>query len=276
MKDNNMTEDPKIWFAAHDTRLSGPDGIHSHNAEANLIDTAMGLSGNTVISVAALAGEQSKEIMAADKKAGELYKELGPANEAFLQAFTDSPTTGMASLLDIARIRANFEPARGEDSVGAFNQYMHGVGSCPFLSLARNNSKSIDRKYPDPDEIVAEIAQELSVDSADLSSRINPVIPKPGDPAANVDIYIMRLSGKNTPDFLVNACTASILCKKEKKKRSKDSTDTATYGLAYKGFMLYFSMNPGVWDRPTAERIASNHFTTIPQWIINCSTASPL
>lgn len=274
-----MTDNINTWFAAHNPDLSGPKGIHGTASNADIINAAMGFSGNRVISMASLTGEDTQQALSADKKADALYKTDGAAAAGFIAAFAEAPTTGLATLLDMARLRGNFAPADGKDALSSFNQYMQGVGSCPFLNLSRNNSSKYTKELTSQTDLSECIIDTLSYDSKALEKQIMLAIPTEQAQTVKLDIYIMRLTAGTQPTFQVNAAAMSITYKREKKKShdrtktddSKKDNYTDNYNLSSNGYMLLFSMQPGVWGKSVAQKVASQHFCTIEDWVRNSS-----
>lgn len=272
-----MANQLQNWVEAHDPRFSGPEGIHVAAETAVAINKAQGLVAAKSIAKTVLDGPDAAAAAAADEEVAKLYKESGPSGQVFIAAFGNAPVTGAATMLDMARTRANFDPATGNDSLAAFNAYIQSCGQIPIFTLASNKSGSINKTFPTMGDTLDAITDMLFASSSmsrreknTFSDRVEKAVQMAGsDGTVDLTLYVTELVAGTSIQFLVSGAKLSLNIATEKSilhERGKRFT------LSGNNYHLVFEMLTGEWNADLAATVAAKHFATIDQWAKSSSS----
>jgi hypothetical protein len=263
-----MSEQIHAWLATHkpvSTSYKQFTKVPDANEMANC---TTGVNRSNVISIARLAGDAQESVLAADEALNALYLSEGAQSQAFIEAFAKASTTAVATILDMARLRASFDPSTGNDSLTSFNAYMASVGAFPLLTHDKANSGKLEKSFDHLPDLLTELQTLMGYDDEQFISQLSAAIPTKIDETAKLDIYLMQLSSNTPTQFVVSAATVTFTTtKKEKRNHRASKSDCIEYRLLCSHYNLAFTLEDSLWNDSWAKKISEHHFATIDQWI---------
>ncbi|MDM5233583.1 hypothetical protein [Lysinibacillus pakistanensis] len=147
----NLDLKMESWLALNDISLH-------QNLEPVAIKLAP--SDQTVVSQGIFVGSQLSEARIADNQVQQALQNFGRYSSAVKEAAKVAPTTGLTTILDIARIVSNFNPALPNDknNVPAYEKYVSKILQNPLIHLLNSSLKSFKRRTSDWNEVIDQIA----------------------------------------------------------------------------------------------------------------------
>ncbi len=147
------------WLKAHD-----PKGPHTLRA-------TLATSTERAAAAAVVAGPNAaKDVAASATLASTATTDAPHARDDF----KNYPMDGCTSLLNMARVKANFNPSLGMTAanVTAYDDYIKRVVACPLFNIDMSDRQTIHRDSSDYDELINAVADTFDGVEADDKDKI--------------------------------------------------------------------------------------------------------
>lgn len=166
MRMSNLDLKMESWLTANDISL--------YKNIQQPLSINLATSNQTVVSQGVFVGDKLESATTADKNVQQAIQTYGRYSDAVKEAAKVAPTTGLTTILDIARIVSNFNPALPNDpnNVPAYNQYITKILQNPLMHLLTNDHKTFNRRTSDWNEAIDQIASLYEGVSASDKTKI--------------------------------------------------------------------------------------------------------
>lgn len=153
--------------------LTVNDISHYKNIK-QLFSVKLATTDQTLVSQGLIVGSEKQSAVDADDDIRQAFQTYGRYSDAVKAAAKVAPTTGLTTILDIARIVSNFNPALPNDpnNVNAYNQYITKILQNPLMHLLSSDHKTFSRTTSDWNEVIDQIANLYDGVSASDKGKI--------------------------------------------------------------------------------------------------------
>jgi len=131
-------------------------------------------SNQTVVSQGLIVGSKKQGAVDADDNIRQALQTYNRDSNEVKEAVKVAPTTGLTTILDIARIVSNFNPSLPNDpnNINAYSQYVTKILQNPLMHLLSNSRKIITRHTSDWNGAIDQIANLYEGVSASDKGKI--------------------------------------------------------------------------------------------------------
>lgn len=149
---SNLDLKMESWLTLNDISL------YNNIQQPLLLNVAS--ADQTIVSQGLFVGSQLEEAKKADTQIQQALQTQGRYSDAVKEAVKVAPATGLTTILDIARIVSNFNPALPNDknNVPAYETYVTKILQNPLIHLLDSSRKTFKRKTSNWNETIEQIA----------------------------------------------------------------------------------------------------------------------
>ncbi|MEJ0092039.1 MAG: hypothetical protein WDN46_00930 [Methylocella sp.] len=263
---SNFAQQVNSWIAMHDPK-TGP-GRRMPRPKALLATP-----DERAAAAAVVTGSGASADVAASKK----LKTLATSSPEEAKAdFRNRPMDGCTSLMNLARVKANFNPAMGMTpaNVAAFADYVERVLACPLFNVDMSDHQKISRSSDNWDELISAVADTFEGVEAGDKDKIRTSVTNLVKAAASnsntdesTDLFVQSVinSSNNIYDIYIYSSHVHLVDDKSKHHESmQEDFEVSRAKLSFRtADWPHFS--DAVWDK---------QWTAVDDWLNGNTTPS--